>query len=315
GDIVLQTPITVALIKDDIFHPAYVSEKIEHLRQENSKYYLTSKTVVTGTLITKGNHVYIDHGHKDWKEALSTMISYLNKILEQTDATRIMIRDFYGKQDLEFESEMLDQGFTKFQLPNNMEVDQLNWEDQDQYLRSLPQKYRYNVRKEIIRYESNFITSVEKPASEEEMRRVYRLYEQVYERSYDLNVFKLTYEYFKRMCTSDEYDIIRLYLKGQDVPDASPQSDVLVAVMFSHVHDDVYNALIVGLDYEYVYTHKTYKQILFKTLLRAKELGCKKLDLAITAELEKKKIGARPKEVFAYTQATEHLKGSILEFI
>ncbi|MEM6721780.1 MAG: aminotransferase class I/II-fold pyridoxal phosphate-dependent enzyme [Bacteroidota bacterium] len=305
--IVLKTPITVALIKDDIFHPGYVSEKIENLRLENTPYFLTSKTVITGTLITKGNHVFIDYKSKHWKKALTIFIEQLNKVLEKTEATKIMIRDFYGQQDSEFEQEMLERGFTKFQLPNNMEVEQLTWTDRNQYLKSLPQKYRYNVKKEIIQYEPNFETSYTKPNSELEISQVYKLYEQVFNKSYDLNVFKLTYEYFKRMCTSDEYDVIRLYLKDEN--------HRLVGVMFSHIHDDVYNALIVGLDYEYVYSHKTYKQILFKTLLRARALNCRKLDLAFTAEMEKKKIGARPKEVFAYMQATEHLKGSMLEFM
>jgi 7-keto-8-aminopelargonate synthetase-like enzyme len=305
--IVLKTPITVALIKDDIFHPGYVSEKIENLRSENTPYYLTSKTVITGTLITKGNHVFIDYKNPQWKEALSIFIAQLNKVLETSEATKIMIRDFYGEQDQEFETAMLERGFIKFQLPNNMEVEQLDWSDRTQYLQSLPQKYRYNVRKEIIQYEPNFETSYTKPQSEAEISKVYELYEQVFNKSYDLNVFKLTYEYFQRMCTSDEYDVIRLYLKDEN--------HRLVGVMFSHIHDDVYNALIVGLDYEYVYSHKTYKQILFKTLLRARALNCRKLDLAFTAEMEKKKIGARPKEVFAYMQATEHLKGSMLEFM
>ncbi|WP_298518411.1 aminotransferase class I/II-fold pyridoxal phosphate-dependent enzyme [uncultured Kordia sp.] len=309
--VILKTPITVALIKDDIFHPGYVSEKIENLRLENTPYFLTSKTVITGTLITKGNHVYIDYKNKHWKKALSLFIEQLYKVLETSKATKIMIRDFYGQQDSEFETEMLERGFIKFQLPNNMEVEHLTWNDRNQYLKSLPQKYRYNVKKEIIQYEPNFETSYTKPNSEVEISQVYKLYEQVFEKSYDLNVFKLTYEYFQRMCTSDEYDVIRLYLKD----DESKHTNRLVGVMFSHIHEDVYNALIVGLDYEYVYSHKTYKQILFKTLLRARALNCRKLDLAFTAEMEKKKIGARPKEVFAYMQATEHLKGSMLEFM
>jgi 7-keto-8-aminopelargonate synthetase-like enzyme/predicted N-acyltransferase len=305
--IILKTPITLALIKDDIFHPGEVSEKIENLRLENTPYFLTSKTVITGTLITKGNHVFIDYKSPNWQNALSIFIAQLNKVLEASDATKIMIRDFYGEQDQEFETAMLERGFIKFQLPNNMEVEQLTWDDRTQYLKSLPQKYRYNVRKEIIQYEPNFETSYTKPQKEAEISKVYELYEQVFNKSYDLNVFKLTYEYFQRMCASNEYDVIRLYLKDENRR--------LVGVMFSHIHDDVYNALIVGLDYEYVYSHKTYKQILFKTLLRARALQCRKLDLAFTAEMEKKKIGARPKEVFAYMQATEHLKGSMLEFM
>ncbi|MEM6685615.1 MAG: aminotransferase class I/II-fold pyridoxal phosphate-dependent enzyme [Bacteroidota bacterium] len=311
NNIILKTPITVALIKDDIFHPGYVSEKIENLRLENTPYFLTSKTVITGTLITKGKHVYIDYESTHWKKALTLFIEQLNKVVETTDATKIMIRDFYGQQDSEFETAMLERGFVKFQLPNNMEVEQLTWTDRNQYLQSLPQKYRYNVRKEIIQYEPNFETSYTKPNSDAEISQVYKLYEQVFNKSYDLNVFKLTYEYFQRMCTSEEYDVIRLYLKDEGLSNETR----LVGVMFSHIHEDIYNALIVGLDYDYVYSHKTYKQILFKTLLRARALNCRKLDLAFTAEMEKKKIGARPKEVFAYMQATEHLKGSMLEFM
>jgi hypothetical protein len=73
--------------------------------------------------------------------------------------------------------------------------------------------------------------------------------------------------------------------------------------------------MIVGLHYDYVYTHNSYKQILYQTVLRAKALQCKTLDFAFTAELVKKKLGARPKAVYAYVQTTEHLKGSILEFM
>lgn len=75
-----------------------------------------------------------------------------------------------------------------------------------------------------------------------------------------------------------------------------------------------YNALIVALNYEHVYEYNYYKQILFQTVLRAKRLGCKKLDVAFTAELEKKKIGAQTVNVFAYVQSSEHLNESIIEF-
>jgi hypothetical protein len=50
--IVLKTFVTVALTKDDMFNESYVSEKIETERSKNNPYYLTSKTVLTGSLIT-----------------------------------------------------------------------------------------------------------------------------------------------------------------------------------------------------------------------------------------------------------------------
>ncbi|MEM9546521.1 MAG: bifunctional aminotransferase class I/II-fold pyridoxal phosphate-dependent enzyme/GNAT family N-acetyltransferase [Bacteroidota bacterium] len=315
GKCILKTLITVALVKDDMFHPGYVSKKIEDIRNTESPYFLTSKTVITGTLITKGNHVYINFKSRHWKKALSVLTDYLNQLLEETNSTKIMIRDFYGAQDMEFETEMLEKGFTKFQLPNTMEMKNMHWKSREEYLQALPQKYRYNVRKEIIKYEPSFAVAHDKPRNDEEIIPLYQLYENVYHKSYDLNVFKLPYTYFRGMCDSDEYDIIRLYLKESAHKNDTKSKDKLVAVMFSHIHQDVYNAMIVGLDYEYVYSHKTYKQILYRTMVRARSLNCQKLDLAFTAELEKKKLGARPKEVFAYVQASEHLKESILEYV
>ena len=306
--IILKTVITVALTKDDMFHPSAISKKIEALRVENEPYYLTSKTVLTGTLITKGSHVYIDYENPSWKNALALLTRHLNTILDDSSATKIMIRDFYGPQDQCFETEMLEKGFVKLELPPNMVLEDLNWKNKEAYLKGLPQKYRYNVKKEIVQFETQFITSYEKIATDIELLEAYQLYESVYNNAYDLNVFKLPLDYFKSMNASVEYDIIRLYLN-------TDTQRILVGVMFSHVNTDLYNAMIVGLHYDYVYTHNSYKQILYQTVLRAKALQCKTLDFAFTAELVKKKLGARPKAVYAYVQTTEHLKGSILEFM
>ncbi|MDC3388312.1 aminotransferase class I/II-fold pyridoxal phosphate-dependent enzyme [Flavobacteriaceae bacterium] len=306
--IVLKTFVTVALTKDDMFNESYVSEKIETERSKNNPYYLTSKTVLTGSLITKGNHVYINYKHDHWKKALTLLTEQLTRIQEEKNATKIMIRDFYNSQQQGLETEMLEKGFIKFQLPKNMIIDNLNWKNTDEYLKSLSQKYRYNVKKEILCYESHFYTESKKPKNEDEINKTYELYENVFDNSYMFNVFKLPYEYFKQMCNSEEYDIIRLYLIKDD-------KKLLVGVMFSHVSNANYNAMIVGLDYNYVYEYNVYKQILYQTVQRAKKLNSIKIDLAFTAELEKKKLGAKPQNVFAYVQSTEHLKGSILEFI
>ncbi len=310
NDVVLATLIASALTKDDMFHPAETSKKIEAIREEEDQYYLTSKTLITGTMISKGNHLYIDYNNDQWKSALTIFINQLTKLMDSCQASKVLIRDFYNDQHLKLESEMLNHGYIKFKLLDNMVVKDLGWENTDEYLQNLGQKYRYNVRKEILKFESNFITSTIKPKSEDEIIAAYKLYENVYEKSYDLNVFKLPYTYFKSIFQSDEYDIIRLYLNEPDTTE-----NKLVGVMFSHINQDVYNALIVGLDYDYVYSHNTYKQILYQTVQRANKLRCSKIDLAFTAEMEKKKLGARPEKVHAFVQTSEHLKGSILEYL
>ena len=313
-EIVLKTIITVALTKDDMFSEAYVSEKVERERSKNNPYYLTSKTVLTGSLVSKGNHVYINYEHSHWKKALSILTGHLNNLLDATNATKIMIRDFYGTHNSALETEMLERGFVKYKLPNNMIVESFGWKNIDEFLKSLSQKYRYNVKKEILAYESHFTTEFKKLNGEDEIRAVYKLYEQVFEKSYALNVFKLPLQYIKKICSSKEFDIVRLYLKNPETVQKT-EDPILVGVMLSQVTNNDYNAMVVGLDYKYVYKYNCYKQILFQTLLRAKELNCNRLDLSFTAELVKKKLGARSVPTWAFVQSNEHVKEHMLTFV
>ena len=154
-----------------------------------------------------------------------------------------------------------------------MVINDLKWSNIDEYLSSLSHKKRYKIRKDTLKYESNFIVDYSKPKSKKEIKTLYKLYENVHKKSFTFNVFKLPLEYFKQMCSSENYDIIKLYLKNP-----KNENDIkLVGVAFNCVDNSNYVALIVGLDYEYAYEYNCYKQILFQTVIRAKNLGCKKL--------------------------------------
>ena len=50
-------------------------------------------------------------------------------------------------------------------------------------------------------------------------------------------------------------------------------------------------------------------------MLRVKELGMTQLDLGYTAELEKKKLGARLQKVTAFVQVSEHFSHKQLEMM
>ena len=204
---------------------------------------------------------------------------------------------------------MLELGLIELELPSNCVVDNLTWSNRNEFLERLGGKYRYNVRKEILPFEQHFRILSTRPRTAKEIRDCYDLYSNVYERAFDLSVFKLPFELFEAMCQSTEYDVLRMYLVDDERP-ASEQ--VPVAVMFSNVNDATYNAMLVGLDYNYVQSHNTYKQILFQTVMRARELECSSLDLAFTAELEKKKVGARPRKVRAYVQQMEHYSQAVI---
>lgn len=310
GAVVLKTFFTTALVKDDMFSPATVSEKVEAMRQGDA-YTLTSKNVLTGSMITKGEQVYLNRNHPLWKEALALLVEQMQQAMEQHQASQLMIRDFVGEVDQELEKAFLELGLFHYKLLNNCVLPALDWNNRADYLASLGQKYRYNVRKEILAYEEQFIIKVEKPSTPEEIQHCYALYEQVFERALELNVFKLPLSYFEAICAHPQYDVLQLYLKPEYVEGAT--APVLVGVLFSEINEQTYNALMIGLDYEYVRSHNTYKQVLFHSVERAQALGCQQLDLAYTAELTKKKLGAQIQSVAAFVQSTEHYNHQILE--
>ena len=177
----------------------------------------------------------------------------------------------------------------------------------DEFKSLFNQKYRYSLKKEILSFRNKFIIDKTKPFTEAEQRTCYDLYCQVHQKAMNLSVFQLPFKVFQLMCMDNSYDILRLYLKsGPEKP---------VAVMFSFVNDDQYNAMLVGLDYDYVRTQNTYKQILFQTVLRARELGCESVDLAFTAEMEKKKVGAKIQEMYGYSLALDHYNFGVLDSV
>ncbi len=311
GHPVLATIFTHSLVKDDLFAPADVSAHIEELRSEDP-LCLTSPSISLGAPITRGQHLHLDREHPSWREALRLLIRELEAAMQTHNATQMLLRDFVGEEDRELTDELFDLGFTPQAIPDVSRVEALDWADRDEYMSRLSSRYRNDLRREVLRHEPEFVVVTEKPKSAAELRVAYRLYRNVFERSLELNVFPLPYRFFAEICESPAYDVIRLYRKAElaQDPDAEP-----IAVMFSAVDPKQYSALIVGLDYAYVRSLETYKQILFQTVMRARALGCESLDLAFTAKAVKKKVGAVASPARVYAQLLDHFNISVIDAI
>jgi len=192
----------------------------------------------------------------------------------------------------------MELGLLELELPNNCVINDLSWDNTEELMSRMSQKYRYSLRKEILKKETQFEVSFERPQTDEAKLHTFELYKIVHNRSTEISVFELPYALFQKMYDDPSYDFIHLYLKdGPTYP---------VAVMISQIIDNVYNAQLVGLDYGYVREKGTYKQILYQSVKRARELNCSKVDLAYTAEMEKKKVGAVPEKTFGFVMALEH---------
>ena len=298
---VLATFYTHSIVKDDIFAPASVSAQIEKTRKMDP-LFLTSRSISLGAPITKGKHLHLDMNHKGWKEALRLLIQNMEKAMQEHGATQMMLREFMGEENEELTQHMYELGFTAWELPTVSRLDNMDWNTREEFMQGhLSSRYRSDLRREVLKYEDQFEVVTTRLKSEEEIEEAYKLYMDVFEGSLEMNVFPLPMKFFREICANPNYDIIRLYLDGK-----------MVAVMFSFAGVEEYTALIVGLDYNYVRSHNTYKQILFQTVMRSRELGCTSIDLAFTATAVKKKVGAAPVAARAYVQVLDHFNMSVI---
>ena len=91
-------------------------------------------------------------------------------------------------------------------------------------------------------------------------------------------------------------------------------SQELVGVMFCYKNSETtYVPEFVGMDYQYAKEFNIYRQLLFRTIMRAKELGFAQIDFGLTASFEKRKLGAIVTPKVCYVQAKDNFSLELLE--
>jgi hypothetical protein len=216
------------------------------------------------------------------------------------------LREFETGADTELRAAMLDLGYVEVKLPDVFIIKNAEWNDHEGFMRRLGGRYRSDLRREVLKHVDALELLTDPPRTTDEVHDCYELYCNVFDRAFELNVFRLPFSFFERMCHDPNYDVLRLVRR--DDPQRRP-----VAVMWSFAGKRCYNALVVGLDYSEVASHDVYKHILYRTVLRARELGCCTIDLAYTAAVAKKKVGARPQQRCAYVQIEDHFSQALME--
>jgi 7-keto-8-aminopelargonate synthetase-like enzyme len=297
--------LTTALWKDDMLSPAVVSESVE-IKRAMDPYYLTSKVISTGSLLTEGEHLFIDRSSPSWKDAMQLFFDQVNLLQENYNTNSIMLRDFQHV-DEEFESFLIDNGFFKISMPDNNVVNHLSWNNAEEFYRNLSKNSKMHFRKNIKRYIEKYEVSIEKDPAEEEIDHWYSLYENVKNNSLELNTFTLPKKIFANITNDPCWEILSLKLTSHD---GGPMKTV--CVVFSHVAGDNYIPMIIGMDYSYNKEYKVYRQALYQLVMRAKMLGKKKVHLGFSAVVEKKKVGAVNFPTYAFMQIRDSYNAEAL---
>ena len=306
---VAATFFTTALWKDDMLSPAAVSREVERRRVETAdSYFLTSPMVGMGSLLTEGDHLYLDRS-RDWRTALRMILQAARAQEDAAGAAAVVLRDL-PDGDEELHTFLLGEGLIRIPVWDTW-VREVDFSDDEGFLAGLTSKHRAHQRRNVLAWESAFSVRTLVGGSPEalaltapERSALYAMYRAVHARSFDLNVFPLPQRLIDAVLAGPRWETQVLSLaEAPNVP---------VAFISTHVGADHLTPVFCGLDYAYVPTHHSYQQLLFQVIRSAQRHGARRIFYGMSADLQKSRFGARSQKRWAYVQATETYNSDVL---
>jgi hypothetical protein len=306
---VAATFFTTALWKDDMLSPSTLSREVERRRTDNAEaYFLTSPMVAMGSLLTEGDHLYLDRS-RDWRGALRLILQAARKEEDAAGAAAVVLRDL-PDGDEEVHAFLLGEGLIRIPVWDTW-VREIDFADDEEFLAGLKSKHRTHQRRNVLPWEPAFRVRVLEGGSPEALAlpaeqrdALYRMYRAVHARAFDLNVFPLPQRVIDAVLASPRWEILVLSLV--DHP------DVPVAFIVQHIGSEHVTPVFCGLDYAYVETHHSYQQLLFQVIRSAQRHGARRIFYGMSADLQKRRFGARPTKHWAYVQATNTYNSDVL---
>jgi 7-keto-8-aminopelargonate synthetase-like enzyme len=309
GRPVAATFLTTALWMDDALSPAAVSREVARLREDRSDpYFLTSPMVSTGSLLTEGDHLWLDRS-ADWRGALRLILGAARKVEDASSAAALVLRDM-PDDDGELHGFLLGEGLVRIPVPDTW-VREVDVADDEAFLSALTRKHRYHQRTRVLAHEPEYRVEVLAGGGPEaaalttaQRDELYGLYRAVHARAYDLAVFPLPRGIVDAVLASPGWELVLLHLPDRA---AGP-----VAFAAQHVTTEHVAPLFVGLDYDYVASHGSYQQLLLQALRSAQRRGAQRILYGMSADLQKARFGARREKRWAYVQATDTFNADVL---
>nr|WP_231134844.1 aminotransferase class I/II-fold pyridoxal phosphate-dependent enzyme [Motilibacter deserti] len=300
GRPVAATFFTTALWKDDMLADEHVSAAVERLRADDP-YHLTSRVVGMGSLLTEGDHLYLDRS-ADWRSALRLILDAARAEEDLAGASSVVVRDIADGDD-ELHELMVAEGFLRIPVLATWERD-IDFADDGEFLAGLSKKARYHQRTQVLAWEGRYDVRAYPGGSAEaasvpstELDHLYGLYRNVHARNLELNVFPLPRRVLDAVLATPGWELTVLRLVGG--PDAP------VAFGVQHLGGQHVAPLFVGLDYDYVASHRAYQQTLWQAVRSGRRRGARKILFGMSAGLQKSRFGATSQRRWAYVQASE----------
>lgn len=305
-EIILASFFTKGIFKDDMLSPANISEQVELERLINP-YYLCSLTLTMGSLFTEGEHLFLNRDHQQINDATKMMIDWALDKQESLNANTLIMRDF--ETDDNFLSNIFhEEGFFKLDMPNSNVLDVSDDHSMASLITKLSAKNKKNYKQEVSKYASHFEIKIKTTLEHNEIEEMYELYLNVTRRNQALNIFPYPKKLIDQINNNPSWETVCLYIKTENKLN-------LCAVCFCHVSDESYNPIFLGMNYELGTDLKVYKQLIFQLASRAIVLKKKIVHLGLSADTDKKKIGAKQIKKSAYLSVKDNYNLEVLNNI
>jgi len=303
NEVVLATFFTSALSKDDMLAPEKISAKIEEIRKSDA-YYLTSRTFMMGSLLTNGDHLYINRENSRWKEAMMLMLDAVWNDRDNENANALFIRDI-NSEDNELTLFLINQGFFKIDNLENNVIPELRNLDFDGFINNrLNTKKRHQLNIEVISNINDFEYVIDEIKNTDDIDILYDLYKAVKKNSLILNTFDLPKELFQRIIEANNWEVGKLFYKNENK---------LVAMSLCLKTRNNMCAVIYGGDNAYNKKFNIYKKMLYFVLKRTFEINADNLYLGITANDTKRKFGAEQIKQAAFVQIKDKYNQELID--
>jgi len=294
------TFFTVAHMKDDMFANAQVSAQVEQLRTHNSNY-LVSKTLMMGSLLTEGRHLYLNETYKNRQKLLQTLVEEIDKLQADSRAETVIIRDLIENEELN--RFFFDHGFVKLDLPNANTLNLEPFRTIDDYAKAMKSSRRRHFKKDVMSHYDEFVVSRPRRLSNKMQDHHFALLENVRTRNMDINFFPYPKKLLEQIAGDDQWEILALKVKGRRLP---------VATIWSYKGQRCFCPMLMGMDYDFLESHKLYKQCLYRVIESANYQGYRQLYLGFSADVEKRKLGAQQMPKVAYVRANDNFAIDIM---
>jgi len=281
--------LTLCDIKSDMFSSPELSALAEERRSTVPNSFV-SRTLMLGTPITEGRHLYIDSTRFDRDDIHKAFFKKVKSIQLKFDAELLVLRDF-PKADWDVKVAM-SEGFLIQTLPDTHRLTRTEDFGEPSFLRDLNQKHRANWRKQILPFIERYRCLDMDEVSDSDLDRFYQLYRYVQKGAREISTFPLPISQFRTALDEGVWRCLALEHQG-----------TWVGCIFYRVESDRMYPMVIGMD-PVLKSQGIYRAALYYIGRYARANQLKIVYLGFTASVEKRRIGAEAIPTVALIRVT-----------